>query len=79
MNLEASRALMERAQKSLPGGISSYARTADLPISFASGRGSHVTDVDDNEYVDYLTAWGAITLGHSDPGVNAAVAEVLTD
>lgn len=70
---------MERAQQSLPGGISSYARQVDLPISFASGAGSHVTDVDGNDYIDYLTAWGAITLGHSDPDVNAAVSEVLAD
>ena len=79
MNHDASRALMERAQQSIPGGISSYARQVDLPISFASGAGSRVTDVDGTEYVDYLTAWGAITLGHSDPDVNAAVSDVLAE
>lgn len=76
--LESSAALMERACESIPGGVSSYARTFERPISFDHGTGSHVYDLDGTEYVDYLTAWGAISLGHCHDKVNQTVSEVLS-
>jgi glutamate-1-semialdehyde 2,1-aminomutase len=45
------------------------------PIFIASGRGSRITDVDGNEYIDYVCSWGPLILGHADPDVINAVAE----
>ena len=48
------------------------------PIFIASGRGSTITDVDGNEYIDYVCSWGPLILGHADPDVVAAVTEAAT-
>jgi glutamate-1-semialdehyde 2,1-aminomutase len=45
------------------------------PIFLASGRGSRVVDVDGNEYVDFVSSWGPLILGHAHPEVVAAVQE----
>lgn len=71
---QRSLQLSERAKESIPGGVNSYARKFDRDINWESGDGSKIVDVDGNEYVDYLQAWGAIVLGHCDEEVNAAVA-----
>ncbi|WP_436934737.1 aspartate aminotransferase family protein [Halovenus marina] len=73
--LDQSQELSERARKAIPGGINSYARKFDRELNWDSGSGSRITDVDGNEYVDYLQAWGAIILGHCDEEINAAVTE----
>jgi len=44
------------------------------PIFIASGSGSRLTDVDGNEYVDWVCSWGPLVLGHAHPEVVAAVA-----
>lgn len=57
----------ERAQRSLAGGVSSGMRRSarPYPLYYASGHGSHVTDVDGNSYLDYGLAWGPLILGHA--------------
>jgi glutamate-1-semialdehyde 2,1-aminomutase len=45
------------------------------PIFLASGAGSRVLDVDGNEYVDFVSSWGPLILGHAHPEVIAAVQE----
>ncbi len=69
----------ERSQKSLAGGVSSSIRRAarPYPLFFESGHGSHVTDVDQNTYIDYGLAWGPLILGHTPPEVVDAVSHQL--
>ena len=43
------------------------------PIFIASGRGSRITDVDGNTYIDWVCSWGPLILGHSDPQVLSAI------
>jgi glutamate-1-semialdehyde 2,1-aminomutase len=43
------------------------------PIFLARGAGSKVWDVDGNEYVDWVSSWGPLILGHAEPAVLAAV------
>ena len=43
------------------------------PIFIASGAGPLITDVDGNEYIDWVCSWGPLILGHADPEVIAAV------
>jgi glutamate-1-semialdehyde 2,1-aminomutase len=61
----------------MPGGVNSPVRAfqavgGDPPV-IAYGRGSHIVDVDGNDYVDYMMSWGPLILGHAHP----AVVEVL--
>jgi glutamate-1-semialdehyde 2,1-aminomutase len=68
-----------RAQRSLAGGVSTALRRSarPSPLYFREGKGSRITDVDGNQYLDYTLAWGPLILGHSPDCVNRAVAEQL--
>jgi glutamate-1-semialdehyde 2,1-aminomutase len=78
-SLPGSAALYERALRVLPGGVNSPVRAMGSigrdPIFIASGRGATITDVDGNEYVDWVCSWGPLILGHADPEVLEAVAQ----
>lgn len=70
-----SRSFLERARRSLVGGVSSPFRAkAPVPLYISGGRGSRITDVDGNSYIDYALAWGPLILGHSHPQLCEAVA-----
>lgn len=73
------RELHDRAARIIPGGVNSATRYIGAPYAFARSQGQFVWDADGNRYVDYHAAFGAILLGHNDPGVNAAVSSVLGD
>ncbi len=72
-----SSELYEWACGLLPGGVNSPVRAMRAigrdPIFIASGRGATITDVDGNDYVDWVCSWGPLILGHADPDVVAAV------
>lgn len=75
---EMSEALYERAQRVIPGGVSSPVRAfravGGTPRFIRSASGAYVTDVDGNEYVDLVGSWGPMLLGHAQPEVLDAVA-----
>jgi len=80
MGFDKSEALYEEAKKILPSGASSNVRLSEhdpFPIIFRQGMGSKVWDVDKNEYIDYLLAYGPLILGHCHPTVISAVKEQL--
>jgi glutamate-1-semialdehyde 2,1-aminomutase len=69
-----SRALFERAEKSLPLGVASSFQVGDpYPMYLTSGKGSHVTDVDGHSYIDYHNGFGCMVVGHAHPRVRAAI------
>jgi glutamate-1-semialdehyde 2,1-aminomutase len=69
-----SRALFERAEKSLPLGVASSFQVGEpYPMYLTSGRGSHVTDVDGHSYIDYHNGFGCMVVGHAHPRVRAAI------
>lgn len=76
-----SEQLYQEAQTIIPGGVNSPVRAfkgvGGSPIFFKQGKGAHLTDVDDHDYIDYVGSWGPLILGHCDPAVIAAVTEVL--
>jgi glutamate-1-semialdehyde 2,1-aminomutase len=73
-NTPASKALFERASKHLPYGVASTFQAGDpYPIYIKQGKGSHVWDVDDNEYVDFHGGFGANVVGHANPKVVEAI------
>jgi glutamate-1-semialdehyde 2,1-aminomutase len=77
-NTARSAELYERALKVLPGGVNSPVRAMRSigrdPIFIASGAGSAIRDVDGNEYIDWVSSWGPLILGHAHPKVLEAVA-----
>jgi len=72
-----SRELLARAQASIPGGVTSSVRAGavPLPLYFDRGAGSRLWDVDGNEYIDFLLAYGPSFLGHSPPAVAKALSQ----
>ncbi|MDX6545035.1 MAG: glutamate-semialdehyde -aminomutase [Gaiellales bacterium] len=72
----ASRAMTDRARRSLAGGVaSSWQATSPHPIYLAEGHGSKVTDLDGNEYVDFHNGYGAAAVGHAHPRIVEAVSD----
>ncbi|MDR7480784.1 MAG: aspartate aminotransferase family protein [Armatimonadota bacterium] len=67
--------LYGRAQRVLPGGVSSNVKMEERPqpLYFVRAEGSHLYDVDGNEYIDYTCGYGPIVLGHAFPPVVEAV------
>jgi glutamate-1-semialdehyde 2,1-aminomutase len=65
---DRSRALLERARRSLAGGVSSPFRAkAPVPLYFTRGRGPRLQDADGRWYLDYALAWGPMILGYAHP------------
>src|SRR5581483_11530331 len=77
-----SSELYQQALALLPGGVNSPVRAMRSigrdPIFIASGHGSTITDVDGNDYIDYVCSWGPLILGHAPPDVVAAVTDAAT-
>ena len=64
---------------SMPGGVtSSWSSTRPIPVWIDRGHGSHVWDVDGNEYVDYHAGYGVNVVGHANPLVVEAVQRRVT-
>jgi glutamate-1-semialdehyde 2,1-aminomutase len=69
--------LFERAQRAIPGGVNSPVRAfravGGTPRFISSARGAYLSDADGNEYVDLVSSWGPMVLGHAHPQVVQAV------
>ncbi len=65
----------------IPGGVNSPVRAfrsvGGEPRFIARGEGSHIFDVDGNEYIDYVGSWGPLLLGHRHPEILAALEKAL--
>jgi glutamate-1-semialdehyde 2,1-aminomutase len=81
MTHRKSEELFRRAQELIPGGVNSPVRAfrsvGGNPLFLARGEGSHIFDVDGNEYIDYVCSWGPLLLGHRHPEILAALAGAL--
>ena len=74
MNWSRSRQNLERAKRSLAGGVSSPFRVkAPVPLYFRNGYGARLEDVDGNQYIDYCLAWGPMILGYRHPAIVEAM------
>lgn len=71
-----NKALQARAERVIPGGIYGHESTrllpSDFPQFFQRAAGSRLWDVDDNEYIDYMCAYGPNLLGYGNEKVEAA-------
>lgn len=69
MNHERSEQLYARAKKVIPGGVNSPVRAFKnvgiAPVFADHGKGSQITDADQNTYTDYICSWGPLIFGHA--------------
>lgn len=76
-----SAELFERAQAVIPGGVNSPVRAFRsvglTPLYIARGAGSHIWDVDGNEYIDFISSWGPLFIGHGHPKIQEAIVREL--
>jgi glutamate-1-semialdehyde 2,1-aminomutase len=81
MKHDVSENMFACAQRLIPGGVNSPVRAfrgvGGAPPFIARGQGSHIYDVDGNEYIDYVGSWGPLILGHRFPPVLRALSETL--
>jgi glutamate-1-semialdehyde 2,1-aminomutase len=78
---QKSVALFEKAKTLFPGGVNSPVRAfksvGGTPVFIEKGKGSHIWDVDGNEYIDYCASWGPLILGHANDVVLNAVEKTM--
>jgi glutamate-1-semialdehyde 2,1-aminomutase len=83
MNTDQSKALFQRAQRSIPGGVNSPVRAfksvGGTPVFFKSAKGAYLYDADGNRYIDYINSWGPMILGHAFEPVVDAIREKAYD
>ncbi|MFZ4456719.1 MAG: glutamate-1-semialdehyde 2,1-aminomutase [Bacteroidales bacterium] len=76
-NYDKSVAAFGEAKQHIPGGVNSPVRSfrgvGGDPLFIASAKGDKVTDIDGNEYIDYVGSWGPMILGHAHPEVIKAI------
>ena len=73
-----SYALHQRALSSLPMGVSSsFQAVPPYPLTISRGAGSHIWDLDGNEYVDFHLGFGSLLVGHAHPVLVEALREQL--
>lgn len=83
MNNARSLDLLIRAKKITPCAAQTYSKSyryyceGIASVFLEKGQGSHVWDVDGNEYIDFVSALGAIILGYNNPVVNQAIIDQL--
>jgi len=76
--LTESERLFEKARKLIPGGVNSPVRAFEpYPFFTKSAKGSHLTDADGKEYIDYCLGYGPLILGHAPAQVIEAVRDQL--
>ena len=78
-NLTRTKHLFEEAKRYIPGGVNSPVRAfksvGEIPRFIERAKGSHIWDVDGNEYIDYVCSWGPMILGHAHPKVVEGIKE----
>ena len=77
MRYQRSSTLFKEAQQVIPGGVNSPVRAfksvGGTPIFVEKAKGAYLYDVDGNSYLDYISSWGPMILGHAFAPVIEAV------
>jgi glutamate-1-semialdehyde aminotransferase len=80
---QQSDLLIERALRTIPLGSQTFSKSIAQfprgvsPLFITHGQGSHVWDVDENEYVDFINGLLSISIGYNDPDIISAVKHQL--
>ena len=77
MNTANSARLFAKARASIPGGVNSPVRACRAvgcdPLFVQKAAGCLITDIDGNTFIDMVSSWGPLILGHAHPEVVAAI------
>jgi len=77
MNYKNSINEFELANKLIPGGVNSPVRAFKnvdcSPVFISSAKGSEIIDIDGNKYIDFVSSWGPMILGHANEDVLNAI------
>ncbi len=77
MNTKQSKLAFEKAQKYIPGGVNSPVRAFKSvgidPLFIDHAKGSEIFDIDGNKYIDFVSSWGPMILGHARPEITEAI------
>lgn len=80
--MTTNQQLFERAQRHIPGGVNSPVRAfrsvGGTPCFFERAQGARIWDADGREFIDYVSSWGPMIVGHSHPEVLQAVYEAAS-
>ena len=80
MFYKRSSELFIKAQEVIPGGVNSPVRAfksvGGTPIFASKAKGAYVIDEDGNRFIDYISSWGPMILGHAHPKVVEAISKV---
>ncbi|WP_428266508.1 glutamate-1-semialdehyde 2,1-aminomutase [Haliangium sp.] len=78
---DSSKQLFERASRVIPGGVNSPVRACRSvgaePLFVSQGDGCYITTADGERYLDMVSSWGPLILGHTHPEVMEAVSEAM--
>jgi len=82
LNLSQSQALFEKSSRLVPGGVQGVRRPynyvpGEYPIFLSSAKGGRITDIDGNEYIDMLCAYGPIIIGYREEEIDNAVIDQI--
>ena len=76
---DRSKKLFEEAKKVIPGGVNSPVRAfksvGGTPIFIKNAKGAYLFDEDNNKYIDFISSWGPMIIGHAHPEIIKAVNE----
>ena len=82
MKMQKSKKLFTEAKKVIPGGVNSPVRAFRAvgldPLFVSRSRGSKIYDADGRVYIDYVSSWGPMILGHAHPQVRQAMSQALS-
>ena len=74
-----SSELFQLAKQKIPGGVNSPVRAfksvGGTPIFIKNAKGSYLFDEDKNKFIDYISSWGPMIIGHSNDSVVNAIAD----
>src|SRR5579864_4893274 len=79
--LANSESAFLKARQYMPGGVSSPVRAfkavGGTPVFLKQGNGAYVTDLDGNQYIDYVASYGPLIAGHANERVIAALSKAI--
>jgi len=79
MNNNKSQEAFAKAKKFIPGGVNSPVRAFKSvginPVLIDSAKGTYIKDIDGNEYIDFISSWGPLILGHANENILKAINE----
>ncbi len=79
MQFTKSIEAFKKAQELIPGGVNSPVRAFKSvklnPLFISKGKGAHITDIDGNQFIDFVASWGPLIFGHAHDTILAAINE----